>query len=976
MIDTQVIANFLTQKLNEYSDINGYTYDFDITAEIDEDSDAYITGIVRSIPSEIKPIKGYTEVKYAYDFELLVPYAMSSGEYLDVLSVVNKVIENYNDTKQDFGTGYGIVTFSSAFPLDYKQNTHGSSIPMSVKMYVTYTDYGTITSSDKHWFFDGIEIPFLSESIAVQTEGITKKIATESYKKTLLTGQMRLYTFTVPHDSEIGKKFQELIFNYSLEKQYAVGQPGNFHKLKYYDGETFTEASPFETTVTLYQGAKSTSTRPNASTFEITFTDADDGEKYPKYFMGLIDFAFDNQSEDTRYFDSIAEQQQYFESKVAASAAFIQIVVPNLDSLDITNQIYPMGNYYTPFDVVNKNYAVIKYVSSAQASPQYFYYFVTNAKIGADGQVAFDLHLDTVQTYFFRPTTSFADCLIERAHLNRFQPVTAEDVSSGENVDDYVKFVTDPATKIYNAEDALNYPKRLVKRTKLGLRPTGIDDVDNWLNENVAYWVYVYLSPSTNLKHYNVINPFTDEEIIESGLFVSVNCGNYTYSAAGCYCYPIYKKGQTSQFSPIIKVRYTDSKNNETVEIPITVTGKNNFEILNNGTTSYYNIKLSNVCPFYDAENINFILGNRDLYIDLGNIKEEDIIRPLDAEKPDKGNAFYGFQINGEFNKLKMASFGKGVTLSGLFTTIVQSDYYITTKLFDLPYNSKILKSDIKDGVNRLSYNPKLNGQNFRELIISASDGETFTYDIQKLQKDKISFLYTEPLQPEVTKYYMRVNTPCGLYEEGTESNYMGLVGSTDTSIAYISEKYIEFIANNKNFWMQSNLKIETGVAKAGVNVISNLASGNVGAAVGSAVGAGIDTYAAIMDRSMTVDNMKNAPAQMKNANGNVIFNMQITDLGLYVEEFSALEADLKSAFDFMELYGFSVNAIDNIKNYVNIRTKHNYIKAQLQNIYGNMSNIARSDLRQRFIKGIRFWNQDEVDYNTENYEKWLNNTN
>jgi len=81
------------------------------------------------------------------------------------------------------------------------------------------------------------------------------------------------------------------------------------------------------------------------------------------------------------------------------------------------------------------------------------------------------------------------------------------------------------------------------------------------------------------------------------------------------------------------------------------------------------------------------------------------------------------------------------------------------------------------------------------------------------------SFLFNKV--PEITKYYLRVKTPCGLYLEGTESNYMGLVGSTDKSIAYLNCQYASFLANNKNFWMQSNLKIETGAAKAGVNVIS-----------------------------------------------------------------------------------------------------------------------------------------------------------
>lgn len=974
MFNTQLLANFLTEELNKQSKDAEFSYKFKIFAEIGEAAAGYINGIIRSLPGEVKPIKGYDEVKYAFDFDLAVPASRTNFIFIKTSAIVNKVIQNFNDTVQDFGTGRGIITFSSIFPQEFKQEYRiGDMIPLSVKIYITYTEYGAVTSSDKHWFFDGVEIPFLSESISVQTEGVTKKIATESYKKTLLTGQMRLYTFTVPHASEIGKVFQQLIFDNSIGKQ-SVVTANSMHKLKYYDGETFTEESPFVTTVTLYTGAKSTSTRPNASTFEITFTDADDGANYPKYYIGLIDFPFDNQSEDTRYFNSVAEQQLYFENKVSSDgASFMQILAPNLDNIDINNQIYPttdewkQSNPTYPLTLSAKNYAVIKVVSRENdPSPIYLYYFITGSRIGSDGQISFDLHLDTVQTYVMRPDVTFADCLIERAHLNRFQPCNDDDVSAGQNKDDYVKFVTDPSTKIYNAEDALNYPKRLVKRTKLGLNQTGIKTVDDWLNENVDYWVYVYLSPSNSTHNYNVQDPRTDAQTIiqEHEVITIVSYGNGVNSAAGCFCYPVCKNAKQL----VVRYKY----NNKVYKIKIEPQGRFAFENQNSGTSYYYNFKLSKISPFFKPVTNKFTVENGDLYIDLGTLEDADFINE---------EAFTGFNIVSGvkmFYCKEISRVGSApnftYTSSGLFASIDQDKYNIETVEYPLNHNGIILKNNIRDGwgTARIRFNPKLNGQNFRELVIAASSGDTFIYDIQKLQKDKISFLYTEPLSPEITKYYLRVKTPCGLYEEGTESNYMGLVGSNDTSIAFVSSKYDEFIANNKNFWMQSNLKIETGVAKAGVNVISNLASGNIGGAISGAVGSGIDTYTAIMDRNMTVDNMKNAPSQMKNANGNVVFNMQVTDMGLYVEEFSALDADLKSAFDFMELYGFSVNGIGDVKKYMSIRAKHNYVKAQIQKINGTLSNVAREDIRQRFAKGIRFWNTDFVSYVTENYESWL----
>ena len=36
------------------------------------------------------------------------------------------------------------------------------------------------------------------------------------------------------------------------------------------------------------------------------------------------------------------------------------------------------------------------------------------------------------------------------------------------------------------------------------------------------------------------------------------------------------------------------------------------------------------------------------------------------------------------------------------------------------------------------------------------------------------------------------------------------------------------------------------------------------------------------------------------------------------------------------------------------------------------ISNFAREDLKARFERGVRFWNNDNIEFNMENYEKWI----
>ena len=168
---------------------------------------------------------------------------------------------------------------------------------------------------------------------------------------------------------------------------------------------------PYKTKVKIFRSGKSSSARPDASTFEVTFTDYDGPDT--NYFLGLLDFPFDMNGDDTRYFASKVEQYNYFEGKITAGdAPFVNIEAPNLDSLFITSQVYQKdAKFGNQFKYANKNYAVIKVIdNSVPLGPdtiRFFFYFITKATIGAGGKMLLDLRLDTVQTFFFGPEDIF-----------------------------------------------------------------------------------------------------------------------------------------------------------------------------------------------------------------------------------------------------------------------------------------------------------------------------------------------------------------------------------------------------------------------------------------------------------------------------------------------------------------------------------------------------------------------------------------
>lgn len=947
MLNTQELSNYLTEQLNAIGASRTDPYTFDIVAELREDENGdRVEGILRTVSPEFSPVNGYTEGHYVFTVEFVLTSQTSNAEILQINDIIGELVRNIQGTSVPFENGKGIITLTTGIPGEYEiRHGAGESVPLSFTVRMTYTE-NAVTSADKHWLLDGVEIAFLRENVTVEQEGMQRKMYTEKYTKTILTGHTKYYNFRIPYEGEVYKSLQREILN----------EPSLRHTLTYYDGAAFTREDPFTADVVLFRSANASSEKPESSWFDVTFTDVYDGiGKALQYELALIDFPFDMNGEDTRYFASQSEQQAYFEQKAAESSApFAEIDAPTLENLMITRQVYKnSSDGMSQFDYASKNYAIVK-VTTASAT-KYFYYFVENCTTGSDGQVIADLKMDTVQTYFFDPSVAFSDCMIERAHLNRFE-------TAGNGT---VKFVSNPASKIFNSEDGLNFPKRMVKRTKLDLQFTGNATVDAWLNDNVAYWVYVFISPTAS---YKIGKLDESSDAISGSLSSALEYPVGFNGQTGVLCYPIYKNALNSSSSAlrapknVIKIQNTSPVFGTTTLYPHQ-NAFSYFRSANSDASYFYNMKISILPPFDVADENASIDGNNNLV--LSSTSSDGDIKKIDVSIAHVGKM--GLAIRGEY--------GGGGFPAALFCTSLQTKKNLHTDTYGLSENSHFLKSEItSQQAPNPAYNPKLNGQNFRELMITSSSGDSFTYDIQKLAARSVVFEYSEPIVPEITRYYMRVQGGTGLYADQTDENYMGLVGSTDNALLFTNDSFAAFLANNKNFYLQSNIKIGTGVGSGVIDAFKAAAQGEKSAAVSGIISTVANTALSLIDRHLTVDNMKNAPDQMKNANGNVILNLFATELGLYAEEYSALDGDLKTANDFMDLYGFTFSSVGNVRDYANIRKYHNYVKAQLQGIKGNLSNVARADLRNRFAGGVRFWNGDTISYEYENYEIWLDN--
>lgn len=672
------------------------------------------------------------------------------------------------------------------------------------------------------------------------------------------------------------------------------------------------------------------------------------------YFeMALIDNPFDNSTVNTRYFTSQTEQVEWYNNKIAnGGIPYAKTFTPNVNSLTITNQVYINSANLNISDILMKNYAIIREKDKDGNILNHYYYWVENASLGANNQPLLNLRMDTLQTIYFNPNLQIPQSLIKRGHLNRWI----------DNGDGTVTFDCTPNSKLFETEGR-DTPKRLTRRTKAQLKHTGNTEVDAWLDENVAYWVCAYVNQfhTYMIKLRNDSYPNGGDAQLNSYydiLLRNNGVGGSSFdNEVGIVFYPVMKRNN-------VFFRYTIGNNVRNVIMGIR--GMQAFRELNSNTSYIYGLKLTQKCPI-GTTGLSFTIENNNLYITSSIPTLDDTIYPC-------GNT-----------KVAITELHGDVSTSiddGLFVSLADS-----TNLSTYNYNTNnqytFNKTSLIGATRSMTTNPKLLSQDFTELNVVDSTGNSFTYDKQKIGQNTVSFLYTEPITPEITRSYFRLKAPVGLYVDDTDNNYMGLVSSIDNSLPIANDAYSSFLASNKNFHMQNALSYIQGAVGSGISIGKSIGSSVmkgdlVGAAVGGVtetISAGVNLGFSVAQKQLSIDNMKNAPGSVKNANGNPLFNMYINNISMFVEEYDAMDNDKKQLDDVMYLNGFAYDRLDNVRDYDNIRHYFNYVQANIESFGGvSMSNQIRDDLKIRFANGVRFWNQDNIDYTMENYEKWLNN--
>ena len=712
-----------------------------------------------------------------------------------------------------------------------------------------------------------------------------------------------------------------------------------------------------------------------------------------KYEMALITTPFEYGTQNVRKFKDFDEKDAWVKAHVQnTNAPFCEILAPNLNSLVITQQRYLNPSEVDINDLLMHNYAIIK-ETKVDNSVKYYCYYVTNANIDQYNMVVVDLTMDTLTTFY--DELEFGDCFINKADINRWI----------DNGDGTVSFDTSVNSELFEREDVKDVSKRLVKRDVINkFNEVLYGGINDWLNENVIGWYYVFVSSNSLIRVPNSSYKEQSSSIAKAKLksIVYKNksmaedvplynvIDNSFYNTIVCCAFPLMKTNKKIYFAKV-EERKDDTGliTGYSISDKLEISNKSlEYFLQDLGSDYVYSLKFSQVPPFKYVDGIFIDINNNVVQDKKGNLLLKGETK---QQKFTHNGNQYSYNVLAPLylssgNEVEAVEhYGTNGISYGLLNVLGQVNINI-----DMPYtindvNFTFKKSEIVNSKHDLRFNPKLLSADYKGLVLSDNLQNGSEYDILKLGNKNLTITYTEALTPDITKKYIRLSGLSGYYVPEVADNLTGYVVSDDTSFIIEGSQYQSMLANNKNFFLQNSINRQNNITQTQLSTItslgSSLASGGIIGALNNVIGISgniantlINNNNSRISEGLTVDNLKNAPNSINGAKGNVIFNAMYSDMGVVVEIYDILPNEKKMIDDSINMNGMTLNKVENIKKYDNMRAYHNYIQANIENIKGNISSPIRDDIRKRFANGIRFWNVDEISYEKENYERWLNN--
>lgn len=691
------------------------------------------------------------------------------------------------------------------------------------------------------------------------------------------------------------------------------------------------------------------------------------------YSVGVIPYAFDISGEDRRLFTDVNERNTYFEKAVAESyLKWIPLIAPELNDgihcifkLDIKDKDY--------LTALNNNYLVLK-----NSNNHYMFFFIRSSSIVSGSTLSLECEIDELQTYLY--DCEFNDCLIERAHLDRF------DMAPDGKGSEVALFKNGVSSPLYGSEGE-NLPKYLKSKEvfipKSDLTPKS--EFNEFMDVAKVKWVYVYLTPNTEwltLADHLVFDPQWNTNYLNAYApyqIVAIPIIEDDY-------YKIYFQFEDTTFTPAksTKVSNTDLLKYFNKRLYSSKQGSND------AMQDVYAIKISPKSPFEAHELVNGVDYSVNTYAN----EERLVINCVDGKS--KPNDVINVRVvnSGEFQTEldELKEFHLQVSRwprENLVETIKMNDIKVGFSKDEILSSNKEL----------IDWEPKMLSNDVIDLKVSSPTGNNFVYDIQKMlslltiNQSDYSFMFNvetnEVLTPDITKGFIKLKDDTGFYQAQAKT-YQGNYYSYDGTIPYDKTQLGTFLANNKNFFLQQQNNRDFNIfsllggfgldaGKMGIlgalGMITNPLIGGIGLGadiLGKLIGTGVSNTKSLMDQNFMIDNLKNAPESLQSTESNIFIPLLTKNIDYFIEIWTASDFDKSKLWKYIITNGYAFNQYDNVLEYIHTRVAFNFIKAQIKTIDAPLSTDIKQRIRDRFSAGIRFWHTDNIDLFQNNHEVYI----
>lgn len=655
------------------------------------------------------------------------------------------------------------------------------------------------------------------------------------------------------------------------------------------------------------------------------------------YALTYVNFDIDNK--DVIYFKNKAEKESYFNLSSLFSGELKYINFEKKNLLE-TRFIVDSSNDNIIKNEFSKNYLIIKEISTSS----YYFYFIISTKYDNKAHLELYCKLDTF--------TTFRDLLMPRGIIKRatFREFEKDGTYAVYDRGAYTHILT--IDDSYKGEKFLQAQKTIYPHVYTYTQST----LDTWLEENVEAWQYVFIDKNHTYKYSkdgSSSNYRSPDSFISNGI----------YNDYGVVAFPILK----STNKIVCKYKdITDVNNPKTYYFYCDINAFNvYFRPSNNDSTYIYAMKISKQPPFNVIDSATSIMqfncsitSNGNLLLDFG-----ESASPVDLSM--------SFQ---PFTRMFLTDLDTIVANSTYQGYFMFEFHYQTSKRFTCDLSSfiddyvvtKMAISSYKSNTKAITKYPNVMCNKNVEIRITYN-GEIFSIHPSRLDTSQAILELQEAIAPDITKLYVAWK-PTNKYidKNAMDDTLTGYIFNDDTSIPVGNSYMAEFLANNKNFYLQRyiNASINSGTKGA-----KGYATGGWGGLALSVINSGLDVANMLWEE----DNLEQRASSLRMANGSALFNNLVKDYGCKCEIWMMTTEELTNIAEYYNKYGESSTQNGFLLDVLEKHKYFDYVEMDVTDIVLNGLNGITQEIKQDIInklkRGVRFWYSNIYNYSYYNYE-------